>query len=50
MNAVKTLEAVTPTQHDSFELNCGSRFTELMHLVFYDYIRFSTIDPMHNLF
>ena len=49
-NAVKTLEARTPSERNTLELNTGSRFTELMHLVYYDCIRFSIIDPMHNLF
>ena len=49
-NALKTLEAQTPTEWNIVELNTGSRFTELMHLVYYDCIRFSIIDPMHNLF
>jgi len=48
-NALKTLEAQTPTEWNIVELNTGSRFTELMHLVYYDCIRFSIIDPIQNL-
>ena len=32
------------------ELEKGSRFTELMHLPYYNCVRFAIIDPMHNLF
>lgn len=28
----------------------GTRYTELMKLEYFDYIRFTIIDPMHNLF
>ena len=32
------------------ELLSGSRFTSLMHLEYFDCIRFHIIDAMHNLF
>ena len=49
-NALKTLTAVTPTQRHELELGTGSRFTQLMYLPYYDCVRFSIIDPMHNMF
>ena len=49
-NALKTLEANTPTERSTLEINAGSRFTEFMHLQYFDCIRFTIIDPMHNLF
>lgn len=49
-NAVEVVNATTPTQRNEIELRNGSRFTELMHLPYYDCIRFSVIDPMHNMF
>jgi len=49
-NALNTLNALTQSSKDSLELECGSRFTQLMLLPYYDCIRFAIIDPMHNLF
>ena len=49
-NAVEAVGATTPTQRKEIELRNGSRFTELMHLPYYDCVRFSIIDPMHNMF
>ena len=49
-NAIEAVGAATPTQRNEIELRNGSRFTELMHLPYYDCVRFSIIDPMHNLF
>ena len=49
-NARDTLDAVTKTQRSQLESDNGSRFTQLMHLPYYDCIRFAIIDPMHNLF
>ena len=48
--ALKTLTANTPTQQSELELRHGSRFTQLMYLPYYDCVRFSIIDPMHNLY
>ena len=48
-NALKTLTAKTPTERSTRELDSGSRFTELMHLQYFDCIRFTIIDPMHNM-
>ena len=48
-NATQSLAAVTATQRNDIELQTGSRFTELMFLPYYDCIRFSIIDPMHNI-
>ena len=44
------MDAVTKTQRSKLESDNGSRFTQLMHLPYYDCIRFAIIDPMHNLF
>ena len=49
-NALLALNAVTPTQRKEIELKNGSHFTELMYLSYYDCIRFSIIDIMHNMF
>ena len=49
-NAVEAVGATTPTQQNEIELRNGSRFTELMHLPYYDCVRFNIIDPMHNMF
>ena len=49
-NALLALNAVTPTQRKEIELKNGNRFTELMYLSYYDCIRFSIIDIMHNMF
>ena len=49
-NALKTLKANTPTERYTLEINTGSRFTEFMHLQYFDCIQFTIIDPMHNLF
>ena len=48
--AIDTTSATTPTQREALEHDKGSRFTELMHLTYYDCVRFAIIDPMHNLF
>ena len=49
-DAKAAASATTPTERKKMELQCGSRFTELMHLTYYDCVRFSIIDPMHNLY
>ena len=48
--AKEAQQARTKTQRAELELSHGSRFTELMHLPYYDNIRFTIIDSMHNLF
>ena len=48
-NVLCALFAVTPSQCDETETETGSRFTELMNLLYYDCIRYAVIDPMHNL-
>ena len=50
IDAIAASSAPTPTERKKKELQCGSRFTELMHLSYFDCVRFSIIDPMHNLF
>ena len=48
--AKDALKAKTKTERTALELQHGSRFTELMHLPYYDCIKWTIIDPMHNLF
>jgi len=49
-NATDTLKATTPSRKSELELDKGSRFTVLMNLKYYDCVRFSIIDVMHNLY
>jgi len=49
-NTIDATLATTPTQRNTLELGNGSRFTELMHLPYYDCVRFAIIDPMHNFY
>ena len=49
-DAIAASLATTPTERKKKELQSGSRFTELLHLPYYDCVRFSIIDPMHNLY
>jgi len=49
-NALDTLKALSQSARDCLELKCGSRFTQLMNLKYYDCVRFAIIDPMHNLY
>ena len=49
-DAVAACSATTPTERKKKELQSESRFTELLHLTYYDCVRFSIIDPMHNLY
>ena len=35
---------------DKIEKKSGSRYSELMRLPYFDFIRYTIIDPMHNLF
>jgi len=48
-SALQTLSAITPTQRLGIETETGSHYTELMNLSYYDCIRCTIIDPMHNL-
>ena len=48
-DAKKSLNAKTKTEQNKIELENGCRFTELMYLPYYDCIRYTIIDPMHNL-
>jgi len=50
VGAKKSLTAKSKAERTTIELQSGSRFTELMHLPYFDSIRFVIIDPMHNLF
>ena len=44
------MSKATPTECKEFELEKGSRFTQLFYLPYYDSIRFAKIDPVHNSF
>ena len=44
------LAASTRAQRETVEKETGSRYTELNRLPYFDCIRFTCIDPMHNLF
>lgn len=48
-HAKRSLNAKTKTEQNKIELESGCRFTELMYLPYYDCIRYTIIDPMHNL-
>lgn len=49
-NAKKSLDAKIKTERSKIELENGCRFTQLMYLpLYYDCIRFTIIDPMHDL-
>jgi len=48
-SALQTLSAITPIERLDIETETGSCFTELMNLPYYDCIRCTIIDPMHNL-
>ena len=38
------------TEKEAYEHKHGSRYSELMRLPYFDCVRFTIIDPMHNLF
>lgn len=40
----------TQSSREKVEKQYGSRFTSLMHLSYFDCVRFHVVDPMHNLF
>ena len=40
----------TQEERNRAESNYGARFSELLRLPYFDCIRFTVIDPMHNLF
>ena len=47
--ALRARSAVTPAERTETETETGSRFTELMHIPYYDCVRQAIIDPMHNI-
>ena len=49
-DAIAACSATTPTERRKKELQSGSRFIDLLHLKYYDCVRFSIIDPMHYLY
>jgi hypothetical protein len=40
----------TPTSLASAEIDCGLRFSVLLAMPYFDPIKFTVIDPMHNLY
>jgi len=48
--AQRSLEKNTASSKDGVERESGSRFTSLMHLEYFNCVRYHIIDPMHNLF
>ena len=48
--AQETLNQTTAGDKASVEQKCGTRYSELMLLPYFDYVRFHIIDPIHNLF
>jgi len=48
-DALLAQSAITPTERAEIQAKTGSRFTELMHLPYYDCVRQAIIDSMHNL-
>ena len=49
-HAYKTMEAKTKEARKTIEKEFGVRYSVLFELPYYDSVRFSTIDSMHNLF
>lgn len=48
--AFLAMEQRTASSREKIEKRYGSRFTSLMHLPYFDCVRFHVVDPMHNLF
>ena len=48
--ATKVLRAKTRTEHDALAKKHGLYYSVLLELSYFDCIRFTVIDPMHNLF
>ena len=48
--ARETLHQTTLKDRQDVESKYGTRFTELMRLPYFDCVRFTIVDPMHNLF
>ena len=48
--ATKVLRAKTRTEHDALAKKYGLYYRVLLELSYFDCIRFTVIDPMHNLF
>ncbi|CAH1232939.1 Hypp536 [Branchiostoma lanceolatum] len=44
------LKSKTQTEQQELERTSGARFSPLINLPYFDIIRMSTVDPMHNLF
>ena len=48
--AQETLNQSTLKERQEVESKYGTRYTELMRLPYFDCVRFTIVDPMHNLF
>ena len=48
--AQETLNQSTIKERQEVESKYGTRYTELMRLPYFDCVRFTIVDPMHNLF
>lgn len=48
--AQETLLQTTLKERQEVESKYGTRYTELMRLPYFDCVRFTIVDPMHNLF
>ena len=48
--AYKGMRQVSCSARDKVGVKYGSRFSALMHLEYFDCVRFHLIDSMHNLF
>ena len=48
--AHETLNQETMKDKQSIESKYGTRYTELMRLPYFDCVRFTVVDPTHNLF
>ena len=49
-SAQESRQANTQAEREAKEKESGSRYSELMRLPYFDCVRFTIIDPMHNLF
>ena len=47
---LKALKANSAAEQEKIEHEIGARYSELMKLPYFDCVRFTVIDPMHNLF
>lgn len=50
MEMNKLQQCRTQGEKEALESKCGTRYSILIKLPYYDSIRMAVIDPMHNLF